>query len=272
MLQPAQAAGDSILQQAYLPPNLGISDGISHSRGRWRHTVSSDQEAGGEEHSEIAPVQTHQRQRGRLEASTAPASDRTAVAFRPIRYQMATLSSQLCSHTGGDAAFLRVAPSAGKTLCNWTQCYRHFIMYALKYLYKLNILAPTISPVLTQSSAKRFICCCFPPFSFSSFSIQMFSFSKPQLWLFVDKTSQLTACQSFVSAQECLLSCNQHTSRSQQLEGRQLRTSLCVRRTLLTHTRTQKKINSHTSLESKTNWARSSQSGAQRETTSFKSL
>lgn len=131
-------------------PNLGISDGISHSRSRWRHTVSSDKEVGGEEHSEIAPVQTHQRQRGRLEASTAPASDRTAVAFRPIRYQMATLSSQLCSHTG-DAKFLRVAPSVGKTLYNCTQCYRNFIIYALKYLYKLNILAPTISPVLTQS-------------------------------------------------------------------------------------------------------------------------
>lgn len=121
-------------------------------------------------------MQTHQRQCGRLEASTAPASDRTAVAFRPIRYQMATLSSQLCSSHTGDATFLRVAPSVGKTLYNCTQCYRNFIIYALKYLYKLNILAPTISPVLTQSSAKRFICCCFPLFFFSSFSIQMFSF------------------------------------------------------------------------------------------------
>lgn len=135
MLQPAQAAADSILQQAYLPPNLGISDGISPSRSRWRHTVSSDQEAGGEDRSEIAAVQTHQRQPGRLEASTAPASDRTAAAFRPIGYHMATPSSQLCSHTGGDAAFLRVAPSAGKTLCNCTQCYCNFIIYALKYLY-----------------------------------------------------------------------------------------------------------------------------------------
>lgn len=150
--------------------------------------MSSDKEAGGEEHSEIAPVQTHQRQRGRLEASTAPASDRTAVAFRPIRYQMATLSSQLCSHTG-DATFLRVAPSVGKTLYNSTQCYRNFIIYALKYLYKLNILAPTISPVLTQSSAKRFICCCFPPFFFHHSAFRCFLF----------QTSALAFCGQDVS-------------------------------------------------------------------------
>lgn len=46
--------------------------------------MSSDQEVGGEDRSEIAAVQTHQRQPGRLEASTAPASDWTAAAFRPI--------------------------------------------------------------------------------------------------------------------------------------------------------------------------------------------
>lgn len=58
------------LQQAYPPhPNLGISDGISHTATAGGVTVSSNEEAGSEEHSE-APVQTHQRQCGRLETNT----------------------------------------------------------------------------------------------------------------------------------------------------------------------------------------------------------
>lgn len=114
---PPQAAGDSILQQAYPPTSESLT--VSHTATAGGVTVSSDKEAGGEEHSEIAPVQTHQRQCGRLEGNTAPASDRTAVAFRPIRYQIVVaIIAALQSHC-------RCYISEGSAICweNTVQLY-----------------------------------------------------------------------------------------------------------------------------------------------------